>query len=118
MAQAPQPMDVRILAAHVESGLPPQYAVQKAMFGGFTFMHRGNMLCCATKKGLMLRVGAAAEAEALAAPFARPCDGAGRRMTGFVMVEAEGLAAAADLDRWLARARAYVETLPAKRAVR
>ena len=85
------------------------------MFGGITFLVNGNMLCCAARTGLMVRVGAASEAEALASPFARPCLGAGRRMAGFVMVEPEGIATSANLKAWLAMARSYVEALPPKK---
>ena len=62
----------------------------------------------------MVRVGVAAEAQALESPFARPCMGAGRKMPGFVMVEPGGLSNSADLKSWVAMARAYVETLPPK----
>ena len=61
-----------------------------------------------------MRVGAAAEPQALDRPHVRPCMGAGRRMPGFVMVEPAGLSTSADLKSWVAMARAYVETLPPK----
>ncbi|MGH9662501.1 MAG: TfoX/Sxy family protein [Bryobacteraceae bacterium] len=102
------------LASRVENALVPLIPAQKRMFGGVTFLVNGNMLCCASKSGLMVRVGAAAEEEALASPFARPCMGAGRRMAGFIMVEPDGISSAADLKRWLAMARRYVEALPQK----
>ena len=73
-------IDPLLLAARVEDALPAGLATQKRMFGGITFLVSGNMLCCATRTGLMVRVGAAAQAEALASPFWRPCLGAGRRM--------------------------------------
>jgi hypothetical protein len=38
------------------------------MFGGITFLLDGNMLSCASPKGLMVRVGAAAEKHALESP--------------------------------------------------
>jgi hypothetical protein len=84
------------------------------MFGGITFLLNGNMLCCASAKGLMVRVGAAAEAAALRSRHASPCLGAGRPMAGFIIVEPAGIAAESDLLRWLSVARAYVETLPPK----
>jgi TfoX/Sxy family transcriptional regulator of competence genes len=107
--------DPLMLAARVEDALPAGLATQKRMFGGITFLVNGNMLCCASRAGLMVRVGAAAESEALASPFARPCLGAGRRMPGFIMVQPAGIATAADLKAWLANARSYVEALPAKK---
>lgn len=90
---------------------------EKRMFGGTTFMLNGNMLCCASGKGLMVRVGKEAESEALALPHAKPCLGAGRRMSGFVIVDPAGVPTRVRLDDWLARACRYVETLPAKEAV-
>lgn len=106
--------DVQMLVARVEQQLPPGYAVTRRMFGGVTFMRNGNMLCCVSKRGLMARVGAAAEAEALSHPHVSPCMGAGRSMAGFVMIDPPGFAAEADLLAWLGKARAYVETLPPK----
>ncbi len=107
-------IDPLVLAARVEDALPAGLATQKRMFGGITFLVNGNMLCCASRSGLMVRIGAAAEGEALASPFARPCLGAGRRIAGFIMVEPAGLVTRGDLKAWLAKARSYVEELPAK----
>ena len=84
------------------------------MFGGITFLHQGNMLCCASRKGLMVRVGREAEPLALKSPSARRCDGGGREMVGFVLVDATGFKTDTELARWLDLARAYVEALPAK----
>jgi TfoX/Sxy family transcriptional regulator of competence genes len=108
------PIDTKLLASRVEHNLPPGFATSKSMFGGITFLHRGNMLCCASRKGLMVRVGADAEPEALRLPFATRCLGAGRAIAGFIMIEPRGITADKDIVRWLAMARAYVETLPAK----
>lgn len=84
------------------------------MFGGITFMLSGNMLCCVSKQGLMVRVGADAEPVALASPFAQPCMGAGRRMAGFILVSFSGVASSAQLKKWLSMAQAYVGKLPEK----
>jgi TfoX/Sxy family transcriptional regulator of competence genes len=106
--------DPQILAAKVASLLPPGFAATKPMFGGVTFMHRGNMLCCASRKGLMVRVGAEAELRALQSKFASRCIGAGREMAGFVMVEPAGLTYDEEILGWLRMARDYVEPLPEK----
>lgn len=84
------------------------------MFGGKTFMLSGNMLCCVSPKGLMARVGAAAEPEALASPHAEPCLGAGRRMAGFIIVDFAGLTSDAEVWHWVGKALAYVGALPPK----
>ncbi len=106
--------DIQTLAARVGAALPPGLTTNKRMFGGITFLLNGNMLCCASTKGLMVRVGAEAEARALESPHATPCLGAGRRMAGFIMIEPEGLTREADLVRWLSMAREHVERLPPK----
>jgi hypothetical protein len=107
-------VDVPILVERLQSLLPTGLTAQKRMFGGITFMLAGNMLMCASKKGLMVRVGAAAEPDVLKSPHASPCTGTGRPMAGFVMIAADGLRTEAELSHWIGLARTYVETLPAK----
>ncbi len=105
-----------ILADRVRRLLADRPITAKRMFGGLTFLLSGNMLCCVSGKGLMVRVGAAAEPAALAKPHAAPCLGAGRRMAGFILVEPPGVASGADLEGWLGLALGYVEQLPPKKA--
>lgn len=119
MPEDPPVMSPEAVQAHlvrVRGALGRLEPEEKRMFGGTAFMVRGNMLCCFSKKGLMVRVGAAAEPEALARPHARRCEGTGRAMPGFVMVAEPGLAADDDLGAWLAMAHAYVGALPPKAA--
>jgi TfoX N-terminal domain len=106
--------DVLILAERVRDLLPAGHVTEKRMFGGITFLMNGNMLCCASKQGLMVRVGKEAEAAALSQPSARPCLGTGRRMAGFIVVEPAGIAESTALSLWLELARAYVSGLPPK----
>lgn len=98
---------VRVMLSH----LPVK---EKLMFGGVTLMLNNNMLCCISKKGLMIRVGEAAEAEALELPHARPCDGAGHRMSGFVMLDYLGLGDGSSLAAGLDMALRYVSALQPK----
>jgi hypothetical protein len=107
-----------ILAERVRERLQGQAVTAKRMFGGLTFMLNGNMLCCVSAKGLMVRVGPANEAEALQKAHAAPCLGTGRPMAGFIMISPEGVAADSSLDGWLDLARAYVTTRPTKLARR
>src|SRR6266702_2977125 len=79
-----------ILADRVRDLLGNRPITAKRMFGGLTFLLSGNMLCCVSAKGLMARIGAAAEPAALAKPYAAPCLGSGRRMAGFILVEPPG----------------------------
>lgn len=107
-----------ILAARVRAALPDAASartVEKRMFGGVGFMLDGNLLCCAARDGgLLLRIGAANAAAALALPTARPFLNGGRPMTGYYRMTAEGLADDSALAAALALALAFVETLPAK----
>jgi hypothetical protein len=84
------------------------------MFGGTCFMLNGNMLIGTSKRGLLVRVGKAAHAEAALRPHARPMEMGGRSMEGYVHVAPEGTATDADLRGWLDLALAFVSTLPAK----
>lgn len=104
------------LVERVRTGLGDvgQKLTEKRMFGGTTFLLNGNMLCCVSKSGLMVRIGAEAEPDALARPFTQPCLGAGRRMAGFISVAFDGLATEPSLRSWLAMARNYVEPMPMK----
>lgn len=85
---------------------------ERRMFGGVTMILEGRMLCCVSARGLMVRIGAAAEPQALTRPGAQPCMGTGRRMAGFVMVARESLPRQQDLRPWLRMARSYVGSLP------
>ena len=103
-----------LLADRVRRLLTDRPVTAKRMFGGLTFMLRGNMLCCVSKNGLMVRVGADSEDAALGKPHAAPCLGAGRPMAGFILVAPPGVATDADLGGWLDCALRYVEERPPK----
>lgn len=115
MIRPPLSSDLAQLVERVRNPLTGMPLTERHMFGGITFLHRGNMLCCVSNKGLMVRVGKEAEPEALARPQASRCMGTGRPMAGFIMVEPGGLSRDKDLTNWLALALAYVNTLPAKK---
>ena len=59
----------QLLLERVRGFLPDVTVTEKRMFGGVTLMLNGNMLCCASKKGLMVRVGKEAEVKALKLPL-------------------------------------------------
>ncbi len=86
----------------------------KRMFGGVCFLLKGNMMCGIWKDSLVVRVGLDGFQEALDAPHTRPFDVTGRPMAGWVMVGPRGVEKDKDLKAWLAKARAFVRTLPAK----
>lgn len=103
------------LAERVREVLGPRKrVVEKRMFGGLAFMVRGHMACGIVKDELMVRVGPEAHAAALARAGARPMDFTGRPMKGMVYVGASGIRTRAQLERWVALATAYAESLPAR----
>ena len=103
------------LAARVKeilSGRPD--IAERKMFGGLAFMLAGNMACCVTDRGLMVRVGPDGHAEALALPHAGVMDITGRPMRGWVLVEPAGLESWARLAEWVERGTTFAHTLPTK----
>jgi|SoiMethySBSTD1v2_1073268.scaffolds.fasta_scaffold1140288_2 TfoX/Sxy family transcriptional regulator of competence genes len=91
---------------------------EKPMMGGLCLLVNGNMLggVDRTKGGtgrFMFRVGKQNESKALARPGASAVEMGGRRIGGFVFVEAEACTPRALTD-WIALALGYVQTLPGK----
>ncbi|HWO10149.1 MAG TPA: TfoX/Sxy family protein [Polyangiaceae bacterium] len=102
------------LAGHVRAALADTSSVREVkMFGGLGFMLNGNMVAAASHRGLLVRVGELGVSEALARG-ARPMIMNGRQMKGFVWVA--GTSDARAVKSWLRVARAFVETLPAKKS--
>jgi len=102
------------LAARVRAALADTGAVREVkMFGGLGFMLNGNMIAACSERGLLVRVGKPGEPEALARG-AQPMVMNGRKMSGFVRVS--GTPDGRAVKSWLRLARAFVETLPAKKA--
>lgn len=87
---------------------------EQKMFGGVTFMLRGNMCVGVTEDNLMVRVGADAYGDALAMPHAGEMDFTGRPMKGWIFVSDEGWADDASLEAWVQRGVDFALTLPAK----
>jgi TfoX/Sxy family transcriptional regulator of competence genes len=102
------------LTAAVRAALAEVAAVDEVkMFGGTSFMLAGHMVAAASRRGLLLRLGKAAQDDALAQPGVRPMETRGRVLEGYVRVEAGALTDMA-LRSWLALALEYVGTLPPK----
>ena len=91
--------------------------VEKKMMGGICFMVSGSMCCGVTGSALMVRVGREAYQRMLTEPHVRPLEFAGRRPTGFVLVDPQGYRTDAALATWIQRGIDFVVTLPAKRPV-
>ena len=88
--------------------------VEKKMVGGLSFLVNGNMCCGITGMDLMVRVGAEGREQALCEPHVRPMLFAGRALSGFICIDAEGYAADYALANWVQRGLDFVSGLPAK----
>ncbi len=89
--------------------------VEKKMMGGICFMVSGSMCCGVTGSALMVRVGRDAYQRMLTQPHVRPMEFAGRRPTGFVLVDPGGYRTDMALATWIQQGIDFVSTLPAKK---
>jgi hypothetical protein len=104
-----------ILARRIrEALLGTPEIVEKKMFGGIGYLLNGNMACGVNGDALIVRVGPEAYESALAEPHTRVFDMTGRPMTGWVVVEADGIASDKALQGWVDRGLAFARILPAK----
>jgi hypothetical protein len=87
---------------------------EKRMFGGAGFFLDGNLLVGVWGDSLVARLGPNAGELALDEPHVRPYAPAGKPMRGWVLVDPPGIEDDGPLADWVARARAFVEMLPAK----
>jgi TfoX/Sxy family transcriptional regulator of competence genes len=87
---------------------------ERKMFGGIAFMIGGNMAVGVTRDELMVRVGPDAHDEALAQPHVRVMEMGNRPMRGMVNVAPAGIAADADLARWVNVGADLAAALPPK----
>ena len=103
------------LAGRIRGALARRRLItEKKMFGGLTFLVRGNMACGVVGNKLMVRVGPEQYAEALSHPDARKMDFTGRPMKGFLYVMPKGLRSDKALAAWVERGLAFGRSLPPK----
>jgi TfoX/Sxy family transcriptional regulator of competence genes len=96
--------------------LPEPGVTEQRMFGGLAFLVNGNMSVSASGQGgLLLRVDPAETDALLARQHAHPFEMRGRMMQGWLRVDAEGVRAKRQLERWVARGVSYARSLPSKR---
>ena len=103
------------LAARIErvtKGWPG--CTSKKMFGGVGWLLKGNMCVGIWKDSLIVRCDPVDAAAMLQKKHAREFNITGRTMKGWLLIEPKDLATPAALTGWLALARDYVRTLPAK----
>jgi TfoX/Sxy family transcriptional regulator of competence genes len=65
--------------------------VEKKMFGGLAFLLNGNMCCGVHKNEMIVRLDADRTELALTQPNTRRFDISGRKMKGWILVQADGL---------------------------
>jgi TfoX/Sxy family transcriptional regulator of competence genes len=88
--------------------------VEKRMFGGVCFLLEGNLLVGIWQNSLIARVGASRYAELLKEPYADEFNVTGHAMTGWIMVEPDGIESDVQLRTWIDRSLEFVSTLPPK----
>ena len=87
---------------------------EKKMFGGLGFMLHGNMACGIVGERLMLRLGEEGATAALEEEHVVPMDFTGKPIKTMAFVEAGGIEADSDLQKWVGKALAFAKTLPTK----
>lgn len=103
------------LASRIRKILVTQKGLaEKKMFGGISFMLKGNMCCGVIKNNLVVRVGPERYEKALAEPHVRPMDFTGRPLRGFVFVGPGGYQTDEALMKWVKLAIDVALSLPAK----
>ena len=92
------------------------HVMEMQMFGGLAFLIGGNMAVAASGQGgILVRVDPAEADAVLEATNARPMEMRGRRMQGWLRVDADDVPTKAELAKWVQLGAAYVRSLPAKR---
>jgi len=104
------------LAERVRASLGPDPRLtEKHMFGSLAFLLNGHILAGVRKDGTMLlSVGKAGDAAALAHPGVTPMIMRERVMKGFVQLDTEAIESDDALQFWLSTAERHVSTLPPK----
>ena len=73
------------------------------MVGGVSFSVDGRMCCGVSGRALMVRVGADARESTLGRPHVRPMVLGGKVVSGFVLVDPDGVSTDEDLESWVWR---------------
>jgi TfoX/Sxy family transcriptional regulator of competence genes len=104
------------LADRVRAQLPAGEAItEKRMFGGLAFMLGGNMAVGVRGDGLLVRVGPDGAQDALAQPHASiPVMGSRAMSSGWIAVDAAGVATDPAVAAWIQRGVSFARTLPPK----
>lgn len=93
----------------------PAFTKEKKMFGGLAFLVGGNMAVAASGQGgLMVRVDPAESESLVAASNARVVEMRGRRMPGWLRVDADDVKTKKELATWVDRGVSFARSLPPK----
>ena len=89
---------------------------EKKMFGGLAFLIGGNMAVAASGQGgVLVRVDPAQSDTLVATTNARLMEMRGRRMRGWLRVDADDVGTKRELAKWVKLGATYARSLPAKR---
>lgn len=83
-------------------------ATEQRMVGGRSFAIDGRLLCGVRGDCLMVRLGADGVRAALTEPHVVPMRMGAKTVTGFALVQPEGVADDARLTQWIERARSFL----------
>jgi hypothetical protein len=88
---------------------------ERGMFGGLAFLIQGNMAVGASSQGgLLLRVDPAAAGPLISEPHVRRFEMGGRKLEGWLRVDAEAVENDDDLRGWVRYGVTYARSLPPK----
>ena len=102
------------LAKRIRSKLDKFPFEEKKMFGGVGFLLNGNMACGVNKDNLIVRIDPEKQNTLLKKPHAKPFDLTGKPMTGWLVVEADGIKTDKQLSVWVKEGLEFASTLPPK----
>ena len=88
--------------------------VEQRLFGGVAFLLDGNILVGVWKESLFARIGPEHYEAALQEPFVHEFNVTGKAMTGWVLIDPEGIDNDSELRSWIQRAKKFVQQFPAK----
>jgi hypothetical protein len=85
------------------------------MFGGRSFLVRGNMAVAASGQGgILVRVDPAESDALVGGSNARLMEMRGREMPGWLRLDSDDVATKEELSAWVRRGVSYASSLPAK----
>ena len=88
---------------------------EQKMFGGLAFLVGGNMAVAASGQGgILVRVDPAESDALVATTNARLMEMRGRRMQGWLRIDAEDVRTKHQLAKWVELGTTYARSLPAK----